>query len=197
MVKRVMDEFGKVDILVNNAGVVAHALVTDITEEEWDLVMGVNLKGPFLCCKYVVPHMIAQKAGKIVNIGSIEGREGLMGFAHYTPSKAGLHMLTDQLAKELSLHNINVNCIAPGVVLTPMLEHFLRRSTPESGLMDAVRDLVKGGNLFGREVTTEDVNNAMLFLVSEESRNMTGYTFYVDAGHMRVGLRDTIRTPRQ
>jgi len=188
MVKRVKDDFGRIDILINNAAVVTLAPVADLPEEEWDLVIGVNLKGPFLCCKYVVPHMMGERAGKIVNIGSIDGREGVPGFAHYSPSKAGVHMLTDTLAKELAAYNINVNCVAPGAVSTPMLLSFLRRFTPESGLEQAYGASCQQLHLLGREVTVEDVASAVLFLVSEESRNITGYTFYVDGGHRGAGL---------
>ena len=117
MVKTVIDEFGKIDILVNNAGVVTFTPFVDLTEEEWNLIMDVNLKGPFHCCKYVLPHMIAQKAGKIVNVGSVDGRQGMPSrLAHYCSSKAGLHMLTDALSKEMAEHNINVNCVAPGAL---------------------------------------------------------------------------------
>ena len=188
MVKRTINEFGRIDVLINNAAVVTLSPVSDLSEEAWDMVIGVNLKGPFLCCKYVVPHMIARKEGKIVNIGSIDGREGVPGFVHYCPSKAGVHMLTDTLAKELASYNINVNCVAPGAVWTPMLANFLRRFVPESGLEQAYRDSCKQLHLFGREVTAEDVAATVLFLISEEARNITGYTYYVDGGHKRAGL---------
>jgi len=187
MVKTVLDEFGKIDILVNNAGVVTITPFVDLTEEEWDFVMNVNLKGTFLCCKYVVPHMIAQKAGKIVNIGSVNGRQGMLGHVHYCCSKAGVHMLTDALSKEMAEHNINVNCVAPGAVWTPMMDSALRHGAPEgTDLWEAYLDACKRMCTFGREQTPEDIANAMLFLVSEESRNITGYTIYVDGGHKRA-----------
>ena len=184
MVKTVIDEFGRVDILVNNAGVSSMASFLDLTEQAWDFVMDVNLKGTFHCCKYVVPHMIAQKAGKIVNIGSIGGREGRLGLLHYCCSKAGVHMLTDALSKEVAQHNINVNCVAPGAVWgTLMMDWSLRYLTLDGAdPKDAYLGFCQRLTTFGREQTPEDVANAMLFLVSEESRNMTGYTIYVDGG---------------
>jgi len=189
MIKRVLDEFGRIDILVNNAGVVTFAPFVDLTEEEWNLIMDVNLKGPFLCCKYALPHMIAQKAGKIVNIGSVDGRQAMpSALAHYCSSKAGLHMLTDALSKEMAQHNINVNCVAPGPIWTPMIECALRVFAPDSGLKpeEVFKGVVEGMQDFVREVTLEDVANAVLFLVSEESRNITGFSIYVDGGNKRA-----------
>jgi len=185
MVKTVIDEFGRIDILVNNAGVASLAPFVGLTEEQWDFVMGVNLKGTFLCCSYVVPHMIAQKAGKIVNIGSIDGREGMPGFVHYCCSKAGVHMLTDALSKEVAQHNINVNCVAPGAIWgTHMMDWVLRYLTPRgTDPREAYVGFCQRVSTFGREQTSEDVANAMLFLVSEESRSITGYTIYVDGGN--------------
>jgi len=185
MVNRVVGEFGKIDILVNNAGVVRLNEIVNMTEEEWDLVMNVNLKGQFLCCKYALPHMIAQKAGKIVNIGSTSGREPGATLVHYACAKAGVHMFTWGLSKEVAVHNINVNCVAPGPVMTPMNRYFLEGASAARGMTfeefaEAQREAM---STFGREVTAQDLANAMLFLVSEESRNITGYVIYVDGGY--------------
>jgi len=189
MIKRVLDEFGRIDILVNNSGVVTFAPFVDLAEEEWNLIMDVNLKGPFHCCKYVLPHMIAQKAGKIVNIGSVDGRQAMpSSLVHYCSSKAGLHMFTEALSKEMAEHNINVNCVAPGPIWTPMIEYALQLSAQDSGLKpeEAFKGAVEGMQDFAREVTLEDVANAVLFLASEESRNITGFTIYVDGGNKRA-----------
>jgi len=185
MVKRVVDEFGKIDILVNNAGVVRVNEIVNMGEEEWDLVMNVNLKGQFLCCKYVLPHMIAQKAGKIVNIGSTSGREPAAALVHYACSKAGTHIFTWGLSKEVAVHNINVNCVAPGPVMTPMNQYFLGSASAARGITfeEFAKAQREGMSTLGREVTTQDLANAMLFLVSEESRNITGYVIYVDGGY--------------
>lgn len=184
MVRTVVDEFGKIDILVNNAGVVSFSPIVELAEEEWDLIMNVNLKGTFLCCKHVLPHMIAQKAGKIVNIGSVIGRQGSANSVHYCCSKAGVHMFTDALSKEVAEHNINVNCVAPGTIWgTPMVDWAMKSLGEDGDPREMYLEFVKRAYTFGREQTPEDVANAMLFLVSEESRNITGYTIYVDGGH--------------
>jgi len=185
MVKTVIDEFGKVDILINNAGVVTFTPVVDLTEEEWDLIIDVNLKGPFLCAQNVLPHMIAQQAGKIVNIGSVDGRQAMPSvLAHYCSSKAGLHMLTDALSKEMAVHNINVNCVAPGPIWTPMTQWAVAASPDEWGVPpeEAFKGVIQRFQTIGREVTLEDEANIVLFLASEEARSLTGYTFYGDGG---------------
>ncbi|MFC1822107.1 SDR family NAD(P)-dependent oxidoreductase [Thermodesulfobacteriota bacterium] len=185
MVETVISEFGRIDILVNNAGVVSFAPLVDLSEEQWDLVMDVNLKGTFLCCKSVLPHMIAQKSGKIVNVGSVDGREGEPRMVHYCCSKAGVHMLTDALSKEVAKYNINVNCVAPGTIWgTNMVGWGMgSAAADEMEAHEKYLEYVKKRYTFGREQTPEDLANAMLFLVSEESRNITGYTIYVDGGH--------------
>jgi NAD(P)-dependent dehydrogenase (short-subunit alcohol dehydrogenase family) len=186
MVKKVMDEFGKIDILINNAAVISFAPFVDLAEEEWDRIMNINLKGAFLCCKYVLPHMIARKSGKIVNIGSVDAMDPTQMHIHYCVSKAGMEMLTKALAKEMAVHNINVNCIGPGSVWTPMLENAASIFCPDMDPRQYYEALAKNISLFGREVTVEDIANTMLFLVSEESRNLTGYTIYVDGGFIGV-----------
>jgi NAD(P)-dependent dehydrogenase (short-subunit alcohol dehydrogenase family) len=188
MVKTVMHEFGKIDILINNAAVVTFAPIVDLTEEEWDLIMAINLKGPFLCCKYVIHHMIAQKKGKIVNIGSVDGRKAMPSdVAHYSASKGGLNIFTDALSNELAVHNINANCVAPGPIWTPMLQWAIGATPSEWGLPseeghEAFMNVAKGMQTLEQEITLEDEANAVLFLVSEESRGITGYTIYVDGG---------------
>ena len=123
MVEKVVKEFGKIDILVNNVGMVgAGGPVIEMTEEQWDLMLAVNLKSQFLCCKYVLPYMMKQKSGKIINLGSVNGREGSAGTTAYCAAKAGVHNFTHGLAKEVAEYNINVNCVAPCAVNTPMLQ---------------------------------------------------------------------------
>ena len=185
MVAKVVDEFGKIDILVNNAGVVTVNNPLSMTEEEWDVVLDVNLKGAFLCCKYVLPHMVAQKSGKVVNISSVDAREPTLGVLAYNCSKAGLNMLTDALSKEMAQYNLNINAVAPGAMRTPMSVGAIELLGPEAKVkVEKYYGLVcEAISTFGREVTTEDVASAVLFLASEESRNITGYTIYVDGGH--------------
>ena len=124
MVATAVKQYGTVDILVNNAGIEAPpSLLVDLPEEQWDRVLGVNLKGVFLCCKAVLPTMIAKGQGRIINIGSIAGiRMTFFGSADYTVSKHGVAGLTQHLAWELADHRITVNTICPGGVLTPLME---------------------------------------------------------------------------
>lgn len=186
-VKKVVGEFGRIDILVNNAGVCGLALITDMTEEAWDAMIDVNLKGIFLCCKYVLPHMINQKAGKIINIGSIWGREGQGGATHYCSAKSGVHIFTHALAKEVAPYNINVNAIGPGAIgqtpmfkgVTPTIAQFLGIKEEE-----VYPVFCKTYHIFNREVTPEEVADAMIYLASEDSRNVNGLVIYVDGGHL-------------
>lgn len=185
MVKQTLDEFGRVDILVNNAGVLTLAPITKMSEEEWDWVISVNLKGTFLCCKYVIPHMIRQRSGNIINIGSISGRDAIVMFSHYSASKAAVHSLTQSLAKELAPYNIRVNAVAPGIVNTPMIQGIsdtlasLWRIKQE----EVHPSLCSRFHLLGKEITPDDVSNAVVWLVSDGARNLTGEVIYVDGGH--------------
>ena len=123
MVKKTIDELGRLDILVNNAGmVVAIKPLWEVTREEWDRIVAVDLTGTFLCCKYVLPHMMKQRSGKIINVGSIQGRQGLRGQAPYGACKAAIHNLTLSLAKNVAEYNINVNSVGPGAVKTYLVE---------------------------------------------------------------------------
>ena len=184
MTKRVMDEFGRIDILVNNAGVCTFAPFWLIDEEQWDVTLNVNLKGTWLCAKYVVPHMIAQNWGRIVNIGSIDGRNPEPMHAHYCASKGGVHTMTLAMAREVGAFNITVNCIAPGGVMTPMFQWTGEVAGAVSGgKPEEFFDFFnKTKTIMNRQVHPEDVANAMLWLVREESWTLTGQVFYVDGG---------------
>jgi len=188
MVERVVKEFGKIDILVNNVGVSGGAPVTEMTEEYWDFMLAVNLKSQFLCCKYVLPHMIKQQSGKIINIGSVNGREGSAGATAYCAAKGGVHLFTHALAKEVAPYNINVNCVAPCAVNTPMLQGVAQGMAERAGIkVEEVYDyMCKSLHILGREILPEDVSKAVLFLASEESRNIDGLVIYVDGGHLMV-----------
>lgn len=186
MVSRVLDEFGKIDILVNNAGIQPSLLtVWDTPSELWDKVINVNLKGVFLCCKYVVPHMIKQKSGKIVNISSLLGLKGASDSGTYCASKFGVIGLTQALATEVGQYNINVNAICPGVLDTSMTRGIVQewveklgKKTPEEVYLQSI----KQNQLLQRPITVQDISNAVVWLASEESRNITGATLLVDAG---------------
>jgi NAD(P)-dependent dehydrogenase (short-subunit alcohol dehydrogenase family) len=180
MVQMTYDTFGRIDILVNNAGIASMTMLVDMTEEEWDRVVDVDLKGAFLCCKYVIPKMIEQGSGKVINIASVGGRLGFGMGTHYCAAKHGLIGLTESLAIEVALHNINVNAICPGTIWTPMMQ-----AVAESfGLPteEAKREFL-GGQLFkDREITPEDIGKAVVWLASDDSRCVTGESVTVDAG---------------
>jgi len=172
MVKKTLDKFGRIDILVNNAGVTRDALVMRMKEEDWDLVLDVNLKGAFNCIKAVSPIMVKQRCGKIVNIASIVGIIGNAGQANYSASKGGLIALTKTCARELASRQINVNAVAPGFIETSMTER----------LPAEVKERLSSQIPFGKIGKPEDVASAVLFLVSEEADYITGEVVKVDGG---------------
>lgn len=172
MVKKTLDKFGRIDILVNNAGITRDALVMRMKEEDWDLVLDINLKGAFNCIKTVSPIMMKQKSGKIVNIASIVGIIGNIGQANYSASKAGLIALTKTCARELASRRINVNAVAPGFIQTSMTER----------LPAQVKEKLSSQIPFGEIGKPEDVASAVLFLVSEKASYITGEVIRVDGG---------------
>lgn len=175
MVAQTVEYFGRVDILVNNAGVETIVPFLELPEAQWDKIIAVNLKGPFLCSQAVACQMVAQgTGGKIVNIASINSQIALPGQAHYVSSKGGLLMLTKSTALELAKYKINVNAIGPGVIETAMTAGSL--SNPER------RALLASHIPMGRVGQPRDVANVALFLASDESDYMTGTIIYVDGG---------------
>jgi len=184
MVDRTLKRFRKIDILVNNAGIIKVGNVVDITEKDWDEVLAVNLRGVFLCSKAVAPHMIEQRSGKIVNISSTAGRRGLPGRAHYHASKFAVIGFTQCLALELAPHNINVNCVCPGVVDTYMHRQVLAPHTAKiRGITeDEVYKRMEEGIPLQRLQTPEDIGNTVAFLVSEDAKNITGQSINVNGG---------------
>jgi len=188
MVHRVVDEFGKIDILVNNAGIAFVATpIWEVSEEAWDLTVDIMLKGTYLCCKYVLPHMIKQKYGKIVNTGSI-GSRGQRHNAPYSAVKAGIQILTLAVAKDVGEYNINVNCVSPGSVYTPMMRGACKDAAPDLGIPeDEVYSMIcQRCHILGREILAQDISNAVLFLCSEEARNVNGHVLFVDGGFLGI-----------
>jgi NAD(P)-dependent dehydrogenase (short-subunit alcohol dehydrogenase family) len=186
MVEATLKQFGTIDILINNAGIEAPPCqVVDLSEEQWERVLSINLKGVFLCCKAVVPTMIKNQSGKIVNIASLAGRRmSFFGSADYTASKYGLVGFGHHLAWELAEFKINVNTICPGAVLTPLAEE---SSTPELRAT-----LTKRLIPLGRFGTPEDIAEAVVFLTSERSNWITGQALEVDGGTM-TGYGEDLR----
>lgn len=182
-----VQEFGTVDILVNNAGIEAPpTLLQDLSEEQWDRVLGVNLKGVFLCTQAVVPTMLKQRKGKIVNIGSIASvRMTFFGSVEYTASKHAVVGMTQHLAWELADSRINVNTVCPGGVLTPMMEG---GTTPEirATLTERLVPL-------GRMCVPDDIAQAVIFLASERSDLITGQVLAVDGG-LLTGYGEDLRS---
>jgi len=188
MVQRVVDEFGKIDILVNNAGIAFVATpIWEVSEEVWDLTVDVMLKGTFLCSKYVLPHMIKQQYGKIVNTSSIAAR-GHRHNAPYSAAKAGIEVFTLAMAKDVGEYNINVNAVAPGVVDTPMVRGALKDAAPDLGISEdeAYDTICRMYCVLGHGQTPEDISNGVLFLCSEEARNVNGHVLYIDGGFLGI-----------
>jgi 3-oxoacyl-[acyl-carrier protein] reductase len=173
MVARVEDELGPLDVLVNNAGVVRRGGLFAITEEMWDEVLDVNLKGTFLCAQAVAKGMVARGGGVIVNIASMRGVEGAASSMHYAAAKAGVIALTKSLAKELAPH-VRALGVAPGYVDTRI----------QAGLSPEQRQAVEAGTPLGRFGTEEDIAGAVLFLASERASYVTGQTLLVDGGRV-------------
>jgi 3-oxoacyl-[acyl-carrier protein] reductase len=172
MAQAALDHFGRIDVLVNNAGVISVGGVVTLAEEDWDRVLDVNLKGCFNYCRAAAPLFRAQDGGKILNIASINGLRGKFGQANYAASKGGMIALTKTLARELGKFNVNVNALAPGMVLTEMM-----RSLPGEFHLAAEEESV-----FGRIARPEEVASVAVFLVSEKARHITGEVVRVDGG---------------
>ena len=172
MVKSAVDAFGKIDILVNNAGITRDALLIRMSESDWDRVMDINLKGPFLCTKAVLRLMMKQKSGKIINMASVVGVGGNAGQANYAASKAGIIGFTKSIAKEAASRNIQVNAIAPGFIETEMTDH----------LPDAVKTWFIENSPIKRPGKPEEVARIAVFLASSDSDYITGQVIHVDGG---------------
>ena len=169
---KVVEELGRLDVLVCNAGITWDGVIWKMTEKQWDMVLDTNLKGYFNYNRAAAQIFMEQRSGKIINISSINGIRGKFGQANYSASKAGNIALTKAIAKELGKFNVNVNCIAPGMVMTEMAE-----SIPPEFLNAAVNDTV-----LGRIATTKDVANVVAFFASDFSRHITGEVIKVDGG---------------
>lgn len=163
---------GDVELLVNNAGVAHYGLITDLSYGDWRALMAVNLDGAFLCCRAAAEGMVRRKRGNIVIVSSMWGQVGASCEAAYSASKAGLHGLTKALAKELAPSGIRVNCVAPGVVRTPMLKDFSEEDLENLRLETPLERLGE----------PEDVAALVSFLASEKSRFMTGQVIGLNGG---------------
>ncbi|MEM2111944.1 MAG: SDR family NAD(P)-dependent oxidoreductase [Candidatus Bathyarchaeia archaeon] len=183
-VKRTLEEFGRIDILVNNSGIAGPtAPVYEITPEQWDETFNVNLKGAFLCCRAIVPIMIKQRSGKIINIASMTGKRPLPMRTPYCATKMGLIGFTRCLASELGKFNINVNAICPGPVAGSRIESVIKNAAKAEGVSEEeVRNRFLSASPLRRFVSAEDVAKCAVFLASDDATNMTGQDINVTAG---------------
>jgi 3-oxoacyl-[acyl-carrier protein] reductase len=172
MVQKVLDEFGQVDILINNAGMNWDGVVWKMTEEQWDRVIDVDLKGTFNYTRAVTPIFRGQGSGKIVNITSINGLRGKFGQTNYSAAKAGVIGFTKACARDLGRYSINVNSVAPGLIETEMVQQ-----APEK-----VRELALSEIVLGRLGLPEEVAHVVTFLCTEKARHVTGQVIQVDGG---------------
>jgi 3-oxoacyl-[acyl-carrier protein] reductase len=177
-VTRVVEELGQVDVLVNNAGITRDNLLFKMTTEDWDLVLGVHLRGAFLMSRECQKHMVPAKYGKILNLSSVSAL-GNRGQANYSAAKMGVQGFTRTLAIELGPYGINVNAIAPGFIVTEMTDATARRLKMEP---DELRRLNAEANPVRRVGHPEDIAAAAAFLCSDEASYITGQTLYVDGG---------------
>jgi NAD(P)-dependent dehydrogenase (short-subunit alcohol dehydrogenase family) len=181
LVSKTVEKFGRVDILVNNAGICQFKPFLELTEEEWQRTLDINLKGYFLCAKACAEEMAKQKSGVIVNIASIvmgQMGKGMAGLAHYSASKGGIAALTKTMAVELAQHNIRVNTIAPGAIDTPMAAS----AKSDQKVLEQTLAMIP----LGRMGKPEEIASTVLFLSSEASSYITGSIVVVDGGWLAL-----------
>ena len=171
-IKAVVRHFGRVDILVNNAGIHRDRLLLRMTPADFDEVLQVNLRGAFLCTKYVMPHLIRQHYGRVINMSSVVGLTGNPGQANYAAAKAGLIGFTKAVAREVASRNVTVNAVAPGYIATGMVDDLSEEQQKQ--ILDRIP--------MGRFGTSEDVAETILFLSSKGAGYLTGQVLTIDGG---------------
>lgn len=176
MVRETVEAFGRLDIPINNAGINRDAIAAKMTEDQWDAVLAVNLKGTFLCCQAVLPGMRERAWGRVVNTSSV-GSLGNIGQANYAASKAGVIGLTRTLALEYAKYGVTVNAIAPGPVMTQML----------AGVPDQIKEKIIAQVPAGRIAAPDEIAGVHVFLASADAAFITGQVIFVDGG-MSVGV---------
>ena len=172
LIRNTVEEFSKIDIIVNNAGITRDGLIMRMSDEDWNTVIDINLKGTFNAIKAVSRQMMKQRSGRIINISSVVGLKGNAGQANYAASKAGIIGLTKSSSKELASRGITVNCIAPGYIATNMTDQ----------LTDKVKEEIINRIPLGYIGKTDNIAAAALFLASDEAEYITGQTISVDGG---------------
>lgn len=177
LVQKTMDQFGKIDVFVNNAGIAQFKPFLELTEEDWDKTINVNLRGYFLCAQAAAKQMKEQGGGKIVNIASVAMGQVGLGFqtlAHYSASKGGIVAMTETLAGELSPYGIRVNAVAPGMIGTPMISSIENDPQQREATLNKIP--------MGRVGEPQEITNVVMFLASDDSSYMTGSTVVADGG---------------
>ena len=175
LVQATVDAFGGLDILVNNAGFTRPAMMLKMTEEQWDAVVNIHLKGAWLCAQAAAPHMIAKNSGKIINVTSVAGMVGTVGQINYSAAKGGVISMTKSMARELARNNICANVISLGIVPTDMSEKI---TTDEK-----LKEIYMNRILLKRFGETEELTPAFVFLASDDANYITGQLLAVDGGY--------------
>lgn len=175
---RALELWGHVDILVNNAGSELNRAYDQTTSEEWDMVLNTDLKGPWLMCKHVVPHMVKRASGSVINVSSLNGLVGFPLSTAYGSAKGGLVVFTRDMAIELAKSGVRINCVCPGVILTPMMERWTKLMPDQ----EAAKEMLRGVMPIGRMGTSEEVAGAILFFASDDSTLCQGSVLSVDGG---------------
>ena len=171
-IQQVVSHWGRIDILVNNAGINRDRLLLRMNTDDWDQVLQVDLRGAFLCTRFVMPHLIKQRSGRVVNISSVVGISGNPGQANYAAAKAGLIGFTKSVAREVASRNVTVNALAPGYITTGMVEK----------LSEDAREKILSRIPMGRFGVAEDVSEAVVFLCSKGASYITGEVLTIDGG---------------
>jgi NAD(P)-dependent dehydrogenase (short-subunit alcohol dehydrogenase family) len=179
MVDRIIEQFGRIDVLFNNAGISGVGALHELEPDQWDRIMSINVKGVFLPSKYVVPHMMEQKSGSIINMSSCIAEIGLARRASYAATKGAVLALTKSMQVDYAAYNIRVNALLPGTILTPFVENYLKTSydDPEAAIAS-----LKTRQLSGDLGRPDDVAKAAVFLASDDSKFMMGSPLYIDGG---------------
>ncbi len=175
---RAMQLWGQIDVLVNNAGSELNRSYNETTSEEWDMVLETDLKGPWLLCKHVVPHMVKRGSGSVINVSSLNGLVGFPLSTAYGSAKGGLVVFTRDMAIELAKSGVRFNCVCPGVIETPMMERWTRLMPDQQ----QAQAMLRGVMPIGRMGQSEEVAGAILFFASDDSTLCQGAVLSVDGG---------------
>jgi NAD(P)-dependent dehydrogenase (short-subunit alcohol dehydrogenase family) len=183
MIDAAVRKYGRLDVLIANAGVVRVGRIEDFSDTDYDLLIDVNLKGTYYCCKYAVPHFKKQRSGAIITLASVAAHIGQVNHANYCSTKAGVLGFTRALALDLAPYGVRVNSVSPGATDTPMLVSDVTKQARERGVsFEVVKKEFEQEGIMGRWATPDEVANGILFLASDESSYMTGSDLRIDGG---------------